>query len=202
MNKPLLVASDLEGVFIPEIWIAVAEATGIAELRLTTRDIKDYDELMRYRLKILDAKGLTLPKIQDVIRGMAPLPGAADFIAKIRSKYQMIILSDTFYEFGRPFMEKLGQPTLFCHSLLSDTSGKITGYKLREGGAKKNAVAAFKAIGFRVVAMGDSYNDSAMIQEADKGFFFRAPENVLKDFPGFAHHTDYGALEKAIAESV
>jgi phosphoserine/homoserine phosphotransferase len=180
-----IVGLDLEGVLIPEVWINVAERTGIAELRLTTRDISDYDVLMKRRLGILDQHGLGLPKIQEVIGGMEPLPGAKAFLDALRERYQVIILSDTFYEFAEPFMRKLGWPTLFCHSLEVEPSGRISGYKLRQPDPKRQAVKALRGLNFQVVAAGDSYNDTTMLGEAHAGILFRAPDNVVRDFPNF-----------------
>jgi phosphoserine / homoserine phosphotransferase len=180
-----IVGLDLEGVLIPEVWINVAERTGIAELRLTTRDISDYDVLMKRRLGILDQHGLGLPQIQDVISGMEPLPGAKAFLDSLRERYQVIILSDTFYEFAAPFMRKLGWPTLFCHSLVVEPSGRIAGYQLRQPDPKRQAVRALRGLNFQVVAAGDSYNDTTMLGEAHAGILFRAPENVVRDFPNF-----------------
>jgi phosphoserine/homoserine phosphotransferase len=202
MSKPILLACDLEGVFIPEIWIAVAQATGIEALKKTTRDIKDYDELMAYRLKILDEKKLTLGDIQKVIETMDVEPGAREFLDKMREQFQVVILSDTFYEFARPFMRKLGHPTLFCHQLHTDASGKITSYELRLTGGKKKATVAFQELGFKVIAMGDSYNDTGMLLQADKGFLFRAPENVIAEFPQLQALSEYSELEREIASEI
>lgn len=194
-----IVCLDLEGVLIPEVWINVAERTAIEELRLTTRDVPDYDVLMRRRLAILDQHGLGLPKIQEVIDGMQPLPGAAEFLSALRNRYQVIILSDTFYEFAAPFMRKLGMPTLFCHSLEVDVSGRIRNYRLRQPDQKRKAVAALKALNFKIVAAGDSYNDTNMLGEADAGILFRAPENVVREFAQFPHVPErYEDLSAAI----
>jgi len=193
-TKPPLCCCDLEGVFTPEVWIAVHHATGIPELKLTTRDVKDYDELMRMRLGVLDRHGVTLGKIQEVIEGMDLLPGARAFLDRLRGAMQVVILSDTYYEFGMPFMRKLGLPTLLCHTLETDAAGRITGYHLRSRDSKREAVAAFQGLGFRVVAMGDSYNDTTMLRAADRGFLFHAPENVKKDFPDLEATDDYEVL--------
>ncbi|MDH5671697.1 MAG: bifunctional phosphoserine phosphatase/homoserine phosphotransferase ThrH [Myxococcales bacterium] len=193
-----IVCLDLEGVLIPEVWINFAERTGIEELRLTTRDIPDYDELMTRRLAILDEHGLGLPQIQEVIDGMEPLPGAADFLAALRASYQLVILSDTFYEFAEPFMRKLGWPTLFCHSLQVAADGHIEAYRLRQQDQKRKAVAALKDLAFQVVASGDSYNDTTMLAEAHAGILFRAPNNVIAEFPQYPHTTEYPALRAAI----
>jgi len=176
---------DLEGVLIPEIWINVAERTGIDALRRTTRDEPDYDLLMRGRLEILDRHGLGLPDIQRVIAGMGPLEGARDFIAWLRERFQVLILSDTFYEFAAPLMPQLDRPTLFCHRLETDASGRITGYRIRLPDQKRRTVQALHELAFEVVAAGDSYNDTAMLGEADAGILFRPPENVVREFPQF-----------------
>ncbi|MFZ1866143.1 MAG: bifunctional phosphoserine phosphatase/homoserine phosphotransferase ThrH [Polyangiales bacterium] len=195
---PLIVCLDLEGVLIPEVWIAFAEKTGIEALRKTTRDEPDYDVLMRGRLEILDAEGLKLSDIQDVISTMKPLPGAREFLDDLREQTQVVILSDTFYQFAAPFMQQLGQPTLFCHQLLTDESGRVTGYQLRIADGKRKAVAALKSIGFRVHAAGDSYNDTTMLREADRGILFRCPDNVAEEFPQFQRTEDYGELLPAL----
>lgn len=197
-HKPALIASDLEGVFVPEIWIAVAERTGIERLQLTTRDISDYTVLMQGRMEILRQHGLTLRDIQDVIATIAPLPGARAFLDELRSHSQLIILSDTFYEFAMPLMAQLGQPTLFCHSLHSDEHGMISGYTLRQPDSKTEAVRAFKQLGFRVLAMGDSYNDTGMLTEADAGILFHPPANIVAEFPQFAVIEDYATMRAAI----
>jgi len=193
-----IVCLDLEGVLIPEVWISVAERTAIPELRLTTRDIPDYDVLMKRRLGILDQHGLGLPKIQEVIDGMQPMPGAREFLDQLRERYQVVILSDTFYEFGMPIMRQLGDPTLFCHRLESDARGKLTGYRLRMKDQKRAAVEAFRGLQFRTIAAGDSYNDASMLQAADAGIFFRPPPKVVADFPQFPVVHDYAALRDAI----
>lgn len=193
-----VVCLDLEGVLIPEVWINVAERTGIEGLRLTTRDIPDYDVLMRKRLAILDEHKLGIAQIQDVIGGMEPLPGAKAFLDALRDRYQLIILSDTFYEFGLPFMRKLDLPTLFCHSLEVDDSGRITSYRLRQKDQKRHAVAALKSLNFKVVAAGDSYNDTSMLAEAHAGILFSAPENVIREFPQYPHVDTYDELRGLI----
>ena len=195
---PLIVCLDLEGVLIPEVWIAFAEKTGIEALRKTTRDEPDYDVLMRGRLEILEAEGLKLSDIQDVISTMKPLPGAREFLDDLREQTQVVILSDTFYQFAAPFMRQLGQPTLFCHQLLTDESGRVTGYQLRIADGKRKAVAALKSIGFRVHAAGDSYNDTTMLREADRGILFRCPDNVAEEFPQFYRTENYGELLPAL----
>jgi phosphoserine / homoserine phosphotransferase len=184
---------DLEGVLIPEVWIAVAEATGIEGLRRTTRDEPDYDTLMRYRLDLLDAHGLTLAEIQRVIGTLDPMPGAVEMVDWLRAHFQLIILSDTFYEFGMPFMAKLGFPTLLCHKL-EIADGRIVDYTLRMPDQKREAVRRFHELNFRVIATGDSYNDTNMLAEADAGILFRPPANVIAEFPQFPVATDYDQL--------
>ena len=176
---------DLEGVLVPEVWISFAEKTGIPELRLTTRDFSDYSALMSHRMKILDQHRLTLRDIQDVINTMQPLPGAVEYLNWLRERHQAIILSDTFYEFASPLMQKLGWPTLFCNSIHADENGRVTGYTMRVDNGKKRATLAFKQLNFRVIAMGDSYNDTDMLKEADLGILFRPSENVRREFPQF-----------------
>lgn len=185
MKRPILIAMDLEGVLIPEVWIAVAERTGIERLRLTTRDIPDYDQLMAGRLALLRENDLTIRDIRAAINEMAPLDGALDFLRRIRAEFQVVILSDTFYEFADPFMEKLERPTLFCNSLAIDTHGNVTGYRLRMADGKRHAVLAFRQLNFDVVATGDSYNDTTMLAEANRGILFRPSENVREEFPQF-----------------
>jgi phosphoserine/homoserine phosphotransferase len=189
-----IVTLDLEGVLVPEVWINVAERTGIEELRLTTRDIADYDELMRYRLRILDDKGLKLRDIQAVIATMAPHPGAPEFIAWLDRNFQVVILSDTFYDFAYPLMAQLGFPVLFCHNLETDATGRITDYHLRLDNQKKVAVQAFKQLNFPVFAAGDSYNDVAMLLEADLGVLFRPPQRVVAEFPQLPVVETFGEL--------
>ena len=172
---------DLEGVLVPEIWIAFAEKTGIESLKATTRDIPDYDVLMKQRLRILDEHGLKLSDIQEVIATLKPLDGAVEFVNWLRERFQVVILSDTFYEFSQPLMRQLGFPTLLCHRLITDETGRVTSYQL---------VLAFKSLYYRVIAAGDSYNDTTMLGEADAGILFHAPENVIREFPQFpAVHT-------------
>ncbi|MBC8242264.1 MAG: bifunctional phosphoserine phosphatase/homoserine phosphotransferase ThrH [Alphaproteobacteria bacterium] len=190
-----IVCLDLEGVLVPEIWIGVAEKTGIEDLRATTRDIPNYDDLMRQRLRIMDENGLGLPVIQEVIDTLDPLPGAADFLAWLQSEFQVVILSDTFYEFARPLMQKLSWPTLFCHRLETNDAGRIVEYHLRMPDHKREAVSAFKALNFTVFAAGDSYNDTSMLGEADAGFLFCAPENVIEEFPHFSVTRTYDELK-------
>jgi phosphoserine / homoserine phosphotransferase len=193
-RKPILIATDLEGVLVPEIWIAVAEKTGIERLRLTTRDIPDYDELMLGRIAILREQKLKLADIQSVIATLDPLPGALDYLEWARAHTQLIILSDTFYEFAAPLMLKLGHPTLFCNSLTIDHDGNIAGYQMRQEHGKRLAVAAFKSLQFQVVAIGDSYNDTAMLAAADAGILFRPPDAIAAEFPQFPVMREYAEL--------
>jgi phosphoserine/homoserine phosphotransferase len=192
---------DLEGVLVPEIWIAFAEKTGIEKLRLTTRDIPDYNELMRGRLNILDEKNLKLADIEEVIEGIAPLPGAKEFLSWLESEFQVIILSDTFNQFARPLMAQLDFPTLFCHDLIVDESGRISDYRLRIPDAKTKTVAALKKLNLNVIAAGDSYNDTGMLKEADAGILFRAPDNVIEEFSQFPVTKTYEEFKTAIIEA-
>ncbi len=180
-----LVCLDLEGVLVPEIWIAFAERTGIKELRATTRDIPDYDVLMRQRLGLLDEYNLKMDDIQEVIAGLEPLPGAMHFIEWLRERFQVIILSDTFYEFSQPLMRQLKWPTLFCHRLITDDAGRVVDYKLRQEDPKRASVKALQSLNYRVLAAGDSYNDTTMLSQADVGFLIHAPHNVIAEFPQF-----------------
>lgn len=179
-----VVTLDLEGVLVPEIWIAVAERTGIDALRRTTRDEPDYDALMRYRIDLLQRHGLTMSLIAEVIGGLGPMPGAREFLDALRARTQVIILSDTFEQFGRPLMAQLGWPTLLCHRLVVEED-RIVDYRLRLPDQKRRAVEALRGLNFRVVSAGDSYNDTAMLAAADTGFLFRAPPNVIAEFPQF-----------------
>jgi len=197
--KPTILASDLEGVLVPEIWIAVAERTGIEELRLTTRDIPDYDKLMRGRIAILREHRLTLADIQAVIATVEPLAGACEFLEWARAQMQVIILSDTFYEFAAPLMVKLGQPVLFCNTLEVDAANNIVGYRLRQSDGKRKAVTALKSLDFRVIAMGDSYNDTTMLGEADAGILFCPPSNIVAEFPQFPVLYEYDRLREHLA---
>ena len=181
---------DLEGVLVPEILIAFAEKTGIESLRATTRDIPDYDVLMKQRLRILDEQGLTLNDIQEVIATLKPLDGAVEFVNWLRERFQVIILSDTFYEFSQPLMRQLGFPTLLCHKLVTDENDRVVDYQLRQKDPKRQSVLALKTLYYRIIAAGDSYNDTTMLAEADAGILFHAPDNVIEQFPQFpAVHT-------------
>ncbi|MES2597494.1 MAG: bifunctional phosphoserine phosphatase/homoserine phosphotransferase ThrH [Verrucomicrobiota bacterium] len=198
MSQQTIVTLDLEGVLVPEIWIAFAEKTGIPELRRTTRDEPDYDLLMRGRLAILDQHGLKLPDIQDVIATLSPMEGAEAFLDELRSLTQVIILSDTFEEFAQPLMRQLGWPTILCHKLDVDTTGRIVNYTLRQPNQKQHAVNALRGLNFKVIAAGDSYNDTHMLIAADKGFFFHAPESIKKEFPQFTGFDRYADLLGAV----
>ena len=194
MKQQTIVTLDLEGVLVPEIWIAFAEKTGIEQLKLTTRDIPDYDELMTGRLAILNEHGLKLADIQEVIGTLAPLEGAKAFLDELRSITQVVILSDTFLEFAKPLMEQLAWPTIFCHDLEIDAEGRVAKYRLRQPDQKRKAVAAFRSLNYRVIAAGDSYNDTTMLGEADTGFLFRSPDNVKAEFPQFRSAEEYDEL--------
>ncbi len=196
--RPTLIASDLEGVFLPEIWIAVAEKTGIQQLSLTTRDVANYDELMQMRIRLLAEHGLTLQHIHEVIGTLEPLPGAAAMIRWIQERTRLIILTDSFYEFVAPLLGKLGYPTIFAHSLQVDHAQMIVGYQLRTDHGKRRAVRAFSDLGFRTMAFGDSYNDTAMLAEAEIGALYCPPANVIADFPHFPVANDYAQLRGLI----
>ena len=193
-----IVCLDLEGVLVPEIWIEFSERTGIPELRRTTRDEPDYDKLMKYRLNLLAQHKLGLPDIQKVIAEMGPMPGAREFVDGLREHYQVIILSDTFYEFAHPLMRQLGWPTLFCHSLEADSNGVLVNYHLRMPDQKREAVKRLKELKFQVVAAGDSYNDTAMLGEAHGGILFHPPENVIREFPQYPVTQNYDELRAEI----
>ena len=199
--KQSIVTLDLEGVLVPEIWIAVAEKTGINELRLTTREVPDYDALMKGRLNLLDKHGLKLFDIQQVISTLRPLPGAQEFVRELRSITQLIILSDTFEEFAKPLMKQLDWPTLFCHKL-EVADDRILNYRLRQPNQKQKAVAALKNLNYHVIAAGDAFNDTNMLGEANVGFFFHAPAPIQKQFPQFKPFETYGDLMAAIKESL
>ena len=193
-----LVCLDLEGVLVPEIWIEFSERTGIPELRRTTRDEPDYDKLMKYRLGLLSQHKLGLPDIQKVIADMGPMAGAKDFLDALRRDFQVIILSDTFYEFAMPLMAQLGMPTLFCHKLEANAAGYLVNYHLRMPNQKMEAVKRFKELNFKVIAAGDSYNDTAMLGAAHAGILFHAPANVIREFPQFKVTNSYAELRAAI----
>ena len=196
-----IVCLDMEGVLVPEIWINFADHTGIPELRRTTREEPDYDKLMRGRLKILENHGLKLADIQGVIRRMGPLEGAKDFLDDLRTAYQVVILSDTFYDFAMPLMEQLGLPTLFCHKLLVDDTGRVADYHIRLKDHKREAVRHFRQLNFKTIAAGDSYNDTTMLGEADFGILFHAPENVIREFPQFPAEQTFPGLRARIDEA-
>lgn len=203
MSEPLqsIVTLDLEGVLVPEIWVAVAERTGIDGLRRTTRDEPDYDVLMRYRLDLLAEHGLTMSLISDVIAGLEPMPGAKDFLDALRERTQVVILSDTFEQFAAPLMRQLGWPTILCHTL-EVADDRIVGYRLRMQDPKKAAVLAFRSLGYRVVAAGDSYNDTSMLLTADAGFLFRSPDNVIAEFPQLPALVEYDELLARVTTEV
>ncbi|MCB1753546.1 MAG: bifunctional phosphoserine phosphatase/homoserine phosphotransferase ThrH [Gammaproteobacteria bacterium] len=192
---------DLEGVLVPEIWINFAKRTGIDELRATTRDIPDYDVLMKQRLRILAEHNLGLPDIQQVIDGMGPLDGAREFLDWLRERFQVIILSDTFYEFAAPLMRQLGHPTLLCHRLSVDKSGAVRNYHLRQKDPKRASVKALHSLNFRIIAAGDSYNDTSMLAEADRGILFRPPQNVIDEFPQYPVVNDYQQFRQAFCDA-
>jgi phosphoserine/homoserine phosphotransferase len=196
--KQSIVTLDMEGVLTPEIWIAVAERTQIPELRRTTRDEPDYDKLMQYRIGLMDRHGITLSRIQEVIGGLALLPGAREFLDELRRRTQVIILSDTFEQFAQPLLRQMGWPTLFCHRLIV-TDDRITGYQLRMPDQKRQSVAALQSLNYRVVAAGDSFNDTSMLGQADHGFLFHAPPNVVQQFPQFPEIKSYPDLLARIA---
>ena len=187
---------DLEGVLVPEIWIDFAERTGIDALKATTRDIPDYNQLMQQRLRLLDEHGLKFDDIQAVIAGMAPMPGALEFLDWLRERFQVVILSDTFYEFSQPLMRQLGWPTLLCHRLEIADDGRVTNYHLRQKDPKRCAVKAFHDLQYRVIAAGDSYNDTTMLAEADAGILFKAPANVIQEFSQFPAVHEYADLQQ------
>ena len=193
-----VVCLDLEGVLVPEIWIAFSERTGIAEFARTTRDEPDYDKLMRFRLSLLRQRGLKLADIQNVVASMAPMVGARDFLDDLRSRFQVIILSDTFYEFADPLMRQLGRPTLFCHRLVVDDQGFVADYKLRQPDQKRMAVNALKSLNYTVIAAGDSYNDTGMLLAADAGFFIHPPESIAVQFPQFPVNRSYAELKASV----
>jgi len=197
-----VVCSDLEGVFVPEVWINVAEKTGIPELRLTTRDVPDYNVLMRSRLRILEENGLKLKDIQEVIAQIRPLEGAVEFIDWLKQQTQIIVVSDTFIQFAEPLMKQLGRPTLFCHSLVIDEENRIVDYKLRQKDPKRKTVEALQGLQYKVIAIGDSYNDISMLQQAQVGILFRPPDNVVKDYPELPVVHDYEELKKILVRYI
>ncbi len=196
MAQPVVTCLDMEGVLFPEIWLGLAEKVGLEELRMTTRDIADYDVLMQKRLEVLRAHGITIHTIHDVVRTISPLPGVIDFINWLRERCQVVILSDTFYEFVGPLMEQLQFPTIFCHSLGIDSDGFITDYFIRQKDQKRQAVRALKNLEFRVLAAGDSYNDVSMLKEADAGFLFCPPDSIVQEYPQFPVARTYLELQE------
>jgi len=197
----MLACLDLEGVLLPEIWIKFAEKTGIEELKLTTRDIPDYDELMQGRLSILREKNLKIQDIQDVIATLSPLDGAIDFLNWLKSEFQVIILSDTFYQFAGPLMKQLAYPTLFCHNLIIDDKGVIVDYKLRQQDQKTKAVKALQSLNLKVISAGDSYNDTGMLKQADAGILFCPPQRVIEEFPQFPVATNFDEFQQLFSET-
>ena len=195
-----IVCLDLEGVLLPEIWVGVAEKTGIEDLRLTTRDVPDYGKLMEQRLQILEEHSLHLSIVHDVVSELKPLKGAIKFLEWLNTKFQVIILSDTFYEFARPLIGQLGWPTLLCHSLEIGKEGRIIDYHLRMKDHKREAVKAFKSLNYNVFSAGDSYNDVSMLSESDSGFLFQAPQNVIDEFPQFPSILEYDGLKQQLIE--
>ena len=201
MSRPVMACLDMEGVLVPEIWVNVAQKTGIRELSLTTRDVPDYDLLMKRRLGILDRHGLRLPDLQAVIATMAPLEGAGEFLEWLRERCQVVILSDTYYEFAMPLMKQLAYPTLFCNRLEVDADGRIINYHLRLPDQKRQSVAALKRLRFMVVAAGDSYNDTSMLAEADAGILFRPPDTIIKEFPQFPVTRTFAELKEQFCKA-
>ncbi len=196
MKQPIMICLDLEGVLIPEVWLAVAERTQIDDLLISTRDIPDYDTLMTKRLEVLAAHSIGIDDVRDAVDSLDPLDGAVEFLEALREAYQVVILSDTFYDFITPLMRKLHYPTLFSHSLDVDSDGRILNYHLRQPDQKRASVMAFKSLNFRVLAAGDSYNDTTMLQSADKGIFFRPPDSIVKEFPQFPVTQTYAELRE------
>ena len=197
-----IICSDLEGVFVPEIWINISEKTGIDELKLTTRDISDYDVLMKRRLELLHKHGLTLNDIQNVISLIKPLPGALEFVDWVRTLTQLIVVSDTFVEFAAPLIKQLGRPTLLCHNLTVDSSGNITDYNLRQKDAKMKVVEALQNLNFKVIAIGDSYNDIAMLRKAELGILYNPPQNVIDEHDDLIIANSYNALKESILQQI
>lgn len=197
-----VICSDLEGVFVPEVWINVAKKTGIDALKLTTRDIQDYDELMQYRLKILDEHSLKIQDIQSVIETISPLEGALEFTQWLREISRLVIVSDTFVEFAQPLMKQLQHPFLLCHSLEIDTSGRITNYTIRQADPKRKTVEAFQSLQYKVLAFGDSYNDISMLKSAEVGILYCPPENVIHDYPELPVARNYTELRALIEQHI
>lgn len=197
----MLACLDLEGVLLPEIWVKFAKKTGIDELKVTTREIPDYDQLMQSRLKILENHNLKIHDIQDVVASLSPLTGAVEFLKWLKSEFQVIILSDTYYEFVGPLMKQLDYPTLFCHSLIIDENGLIKDYKLRQNDQKTKAVKALQSLNLKVISAGDSYNDIGMLKQANGGILFCPPENVIQEFPQFPVARDYENFKKLFLET-
>ena len=195
-----IVCSDLEGVFVPEIWVNVSKHTGIDELKLTTRDISDYNVLMKRRLELLQKYGLTLRDVQNVISLLKPLPGALEFVDWLRSKTQLIVVSDTFSEFADPLIRQLGRPTLFCHHLTTDSEGNITDYNLRQNDGKKHVVEALQSLRYKVIAVGDSYNDISMLRKADHGILYNPPQNVADEHKDLQVVKTYASLKRTISQ--
>jgi len=195
-----VVCSDLEGVFVPEIWVNVSKQTGIDELKLTTRDISDYNVLMKRRLELLRHHGLTLHDVQKVISLLKPLPGALEFVNWLRTRSQLIVVSDTFIEFADPLLKQLGRPTLFCHHLTTDSAGNITNYNLRQKDAKEMVVEALQSLNYKVIAIGDSYNDVLMLRKAELGILFNPPQNVIDEHNDLMVVKSYNALKKIISQ--
>lgn len=200
MITPTIYVLDLESTLTPEIWVTISQKTGIKDLRFTTRDIPDYNALMRTRIEICKKNNLTLSRIQEIIKTIEPLPGAIDFLSHLKIQGPVIILSDTFYQFAMPLIERFDFPALFCHSLSTDKKGFIADFHLRKGGGKREAVLALKALGFYVIAIGDSHNDTAMLGAADKGFFIHAPETIAQEFPQFPSSASYEKLQNLLEE--
>ena len=196
-----IVCLDMEGVLVPEIWIEFAKKTGIEALKATTRDIPDYDVLMKQRLAILAENNLKLRDIQEVIATLSPLECAVDFLDSLREQYQLVILSDTFYEFAKPLVEQMKWPTIFCHKLVVQPDGAVTDYKIRQKDPKRMSVRALQSLNFSVFAAGDSYNDTTMLEEADAGFLFRSPANVIEEFPQYRVTNEYSELRRFIDEA-
>lgn len=202
MADMYVICSDLEGVFVPEVWVNVAKNTGIDKLKLTTRDIQDYDKLMKYRIEILEQEKLTLSDIQNVIAKIRPLEGAFEFMEWCKEQARLVVVSDTFVEFATPLMAQLGRPLLLCHSLVTDEHNMIRDYKLRQPDPKRRTVQAFQDLKYKVLAFGDSYNDISMLQQAEVGILFCPPDNVVKDYPEFPVARNYNELKAIISKYI